>query len=150
MGYNGAAFPEGNPPEADPEINDNKENSMPMGWIIAGSVALLAISNIFMNLAWYLHLSKMADRPVLYAILFSWGIALFEYMLMVPANRWASAYLSISQLKIMQEMITLSVFLPLSIFVFGEKFSWDYVWSALCMMGAAFFAFRKMLFAGAS
>nr|WP_026297766.1 DMT family protein [Succinimonas amylolytica] len=121
-----------------------------MGWIIAGSVVLLVISNVFMNLAWYLHLSKMAERPIFYAILFSWGIAFLEYVLMVPANRWASAYLSVSQLKIMQEMITLSVFLPLSIFVFGEKFSWDYVWSALCMMGAAFFAFRRMLFSAAS
>ena len=123
---------------------------MPMGWIITGSEVLLIISNVFMNLAWYLHLSKMAERPIFYAILFSWGIAFLEYVLMVPANRWASAYLSVSQLKIMQEMITLSVFLPLSIFVFGEKFSWDYVWSALCMMGAAFFAFRRMLFSAAS
>ncbi len=117
-----------------------------MNWVIVGSVGLLIVSNIFMNFAWYLHLSKMADRPLIYAILFSWGIALFEYMLMVPANRFASSYLSVSQLKIMQEMITLSVFLPLSIFVFGEKFSWDYVLSALCMVGAAFFSFRKMIF----
>lgn len=116
-------------------------------WVVAGCITLLVISNIFMNYAWYGHLDKMASKPLILAILFSWGIAFFEYVLMIPANRFAHEYMTIGQMKILQEAITLSVFIPMSLLVFGEKWNWDYAWSALCLIGAVFFAFRSKLFA---
>ncbi|MBR1923892.1 MAG: DMT family protein [Ruminobacter sp.] len=118
-----------------------------MWYIVAGCVFLLVISNVFQNIAWYGHLSKLSDQPVYIAILVSWLIALIEYALMVPANRYAHDYFTVGQLKIMQEVITLTVFVPLSITLFGEKWNWDYLWAALCMVGAVFFAFRSKLFA---
>lgn len=119
---------------------------MPPALIILGCVILLIFSNIFMNFAWYSHLKELTDKPLLYAIVFSWLIAFFEYCLMVPANRFAHDYFTIGQLKIMQEAITLSVFIPISIYYFEEKWTWDYLWSALCMVGAIFFAFRSKIF----
>lgn len=115
--------------------------------IIATCAVLLVGSNIFMNFAWYGHLKTMAGKPVFYAILISWSLAFFEYCLMIPANRLASTYLTVGQMKIMQEAITLSVFIPISLLFFGEKWNWDYLWSAICIMGAIFFAFRSKIFA---
>ncbi len=115
--------------------------------VVLGSVCLLILSNIFMNIAWYGHLSKLAEKPVYVAILVSWMIALFEYALMIPANRYAHEYLTVGQLKIIQEVITLTVFVPLSILLFGEKWNWDYLWAAICMVGAVFFVFRSKIFA---
>jgi uncharacterized protein (DUF486 family) len=119
---------------------------MPAHLVIIGCVILLILSNIFLNFAWYAHLKEMVNKPLIYAIFFSWGIAFIEYCLMVPANRYAHQYFSVGQLKIMQEAITLSVFIPISIFYLDEKWSWDYAWSALCMTGAIFFAFRSKIF----
>ncbi|MGN1394260.1 MAG: DMT family protein [Succinivibrionaceae bacterium] len=115
-------------------------------WIIAVSITLLVLSNVIMNYAWYGHLDLLKDKPAVIAIIFSWGIAFFEYSLMIPANRFAHEYLTIGQLKIIQEAITLSVFIPMSLLCFGEKWNWDYAWSALCLMGAVFFAFRSKIF----
>lgn len=116
-----------------------------MWWALAGFVILLICSNIFQNLAWYMHLNihKIAEGPVIYAILFSWCIAFVEYMFMVPANRLAAPYLNVSQMKILQEMITLTVFIPISILFFHGKWSWDFIFAALCMVGAVFFTFRS-------
>lgn len=115
--------------------------------IIIISIVLLIGSNIFMNFAWYGHLKTMSSKPIIYAILVSWGIAFFEYCLMIPANRLAHTYLTVGQMKILQEAITLSVFIPISLLFFGEKWNWDYLWSALCILGAIFFAFRSKIFA---
>ncbi len=114
--------------------------------VIALCIILLIFSNVFMNLAWYGHLQKMSNQPIFYAILVSWLIAFFEYCLMIPANRMAHDYFTIGQLKIMQEAITLSVFIPISIYFFKEKWTWDYLWASLCMIGAIFFCFRSKLF----
>lgn len=104
---------------------------------------LLVCSNVFMTFAWYSHLKYMQHRPLPYAVLFSWGIAFFEYLLMVPANRIGHTTLSLGQLKIMQEVITLSVFVPFVVFYMKEPFKLDYVWAALCMTGAVYFMFRS-------
>lgn len=103
---------------------------------------LLVCSNIFMTFAWYAHLKNLQHRPLIYAVLFSWGIAFFEYLLMVPANRIGHSTLTVGQLKIMQEVITLSVFVPFVVFYMKEPFKLDYVWAALCMVGAVYFMFR--------
>jgi hypothetical protein len=103
---------------------------------------LLIASNMFMTFAWYGHLRNMADKPWAVAALVSWGIALFEYLLQVPANRIGSQSMTVGQLKIMQEVITLSVFVPFSVFYLGQPFKLDYVWAGLCMVGAAYFMFR--------
>jgi uncharacterized protein (DUF486 family) len=107
---------------------------------------LLCCSNIFMTFAWYGHLRNLSHKPWIIAALVSWGIALFEYMLQVPANRVGYQVMSIGQLKILQEAITLSVFIPFSIFYMKEKISMDYFWAGLCIMGAVFFLFRSRLF----
>jgi uncharacterized protein len=114
-----------------------------MNWTIAKSIALLCASNVFMTFAWYAHLREMRARPWLLAALASWGIALFEYLLQVPANRIGSEVLSLPQLKIMQEVITLAVFVPFVVFYMKQPLKWDYLWAALCMCGAVFFIFRK-------
>ena len=108
----------------------------------ATSVLLLGCSNIFMTFAWYAHLKNLADRPWIIAALVSWGIALFEYLLQVPANRIGYQVMSLGQLKILQEIITLSVFVPFALFYMREKLTLDYLWAALCLGGAAFFIFR--------
>lgn len=100
-------------------------------------------SNIFMTFAWYAHLKDMNSKPWYLAALFSWGIALFEYMLQVPANRAGHQVFSISQLKLIQEVISLSVFVPIAIFYLKERPSWNYLWAGLCLLGAVYFVFRS-------
>jgi len=107
------------------------------------TIALLVVSNVFMTFAWYSHLKHLGHRPLIHAVLFSWGIAFFEYLLMVPANRIGHSTMSISQLKILQEVITLSVFVPFVVLYMKEPFKLDYVWAALCMVGAVYFMFRS-------
>ncbi len=103
---------------------------------------LLTCSNIFMTFAWYGHLKSLNHRPWIIAALVSWGIAFFEYLLQVPANRIGSTVLSLEQLKISQEVITLAVFVPFAIFYMKRAISWNYLWAALCMVGAVYFVFR--------
>ena len=109
------------------------------------TVLLLVASNVFMTFAWYGHLRNLATAPWYWAAFVSWGIALFEYLLQVPANRigFRQAGLTLAQLKIMQEVITLSVFVPFALFYMGESLKWDYLWAALCMVGAVYFIFRS-------
>jgi uncharacterized protein (DUF486 family) len=109
------------------------------------AMLLLVASNVFMTFAWYGHLRSLAASPWYTAAFISWGIALFEYLLQVPANRigFQQANLSVGQLKIMQEAITLSVFVPFAMFYLKEPFKLDYLWAALCMMGAVYFIFRS-------
>ncbi|MCP5142103.1 MAG: DMT family protein [Chromatiales bacterium] len=109
------------------------------------SPLLLLLSNVFMTFAWYAHLKELNDRPWWIAALVSWGIALFEYLLQVPANRIGFTVFSIGQLKIMQELIALAVFVPFAIFYLREPLKLDYLWAALCLLGAAFFMFRDKL-----
>ena len=104
---------------------------------------LLVASNVFMTFAWYAHLRDLRQKPWLVAALVSWGIALFEYLLQVPANRIGYTVLSLPQLKILQEAITLAVFVPSAVLYMGQPVKLDYLWSALCVMGAVYFAFRK-------
>lgn len=106
------------------------------------SALLLACSNVFMTFAWYAHLRNMADRKWFIAAFLSWGIALFEYLLQVPANRIGYTQLSLPQLKIMQEVIALSVFVPFSIFYMNQPLKLDYLWAGLCILGAVYFMFR--------
>jgi uncharacterized protein len=104
---------------------------------------LLAASNIFMTFAWYAHLKNLSDRPWYIAALASWGIALFEYLLQVPANRIGHTQLSLAQLKIMQEVITLSVFAPFAVLYMREPLKLDFLWAGLCLLGAVYFMFRS-------
>jgi uncharacterized protein (DUF486 family) len=106
------------------------------------SIALLICSNVFMTFAWYAHLKQLADKPWIIAALISWGIAMFEYLLQVPANRIGHTVMNVGQLKIMQEIITLLVFVPFSLFYLREKLTLDYLWAGLCILGAVFFLFR--------
>lgn len=109
------------------------------------SASLLCLSNVFMTFAWYGHLKNLSSKPWIVAALLSWGIALFEYMLQVPANRIGFQVMNLGQLKIMQEVITLAVFVPFAIFFMDEEPRLDYVWAGLCMLGAVFFIFRQQL-----
>ena len=104
---------------------------------------LLVGSNIFMTFAWYAHLKNLATRPWYIAVLLSWGIAFFEYVLQVPANRIGYTELSLAQLKIMQEVITLSVFVPFAVFYMQRPPRLDYLWAGLCLAGAVYFVFRE-------
>ena len=104
---------------------------------------LLTASNVFMTFAWYAHLKNLSAKPWYVAALASWGIALFEYLLQVPANRIGHQTLSLSQLKILQEVITLSVFVPFSILYMQQPIKRDFVYAALCLLGAVYFMFRK-------
>ena len=106
------------------------------------TVLLLGLSNVFMTFAWYAHLKNLSDKPWYVAALLSWGIALFEYLLQVPANRIGYTSLSLGQLKILQEVITLSVFLPFAIFYMHQPPKLDFLWAGLCLMGAVYFMFR--------
>jgi len=106
------------------------------------TVGLLTASNVFMTFAWYAHLRNMADRPWFVAALLSWGIALFEYLLQVPANRIGSGSLSLPQLKILQEVIALGVFVPFTMFYMRQPVNWNFLWAGLCLVGAAYFMFR--------
>ena len=103
---------------------------------------LLILSNVFMTFAWYAHLKNLSGKPWFVAAIASWGIALFEYMLQVPANRIGYTQLQLSQLKILQEVITLLVFVPFSIFYMQQPFKLDYLWAGLCIIGAVYFIFR--------
>jgi uncharacterized protein (DUF486 family) len=103
---------------------------------------LLVGSNIFMTFAWYGHLKNLRDKPLIIAIVVSWGIAFFEYVLQVPANRIGSATLTLAQLKVMQEVITLVVFVPFAVFYMGQPIKTDFIWAGLCLVGAVYFVFR--------
>ncbi len=107
------------------------------------TVLLLSLSNVFMTFAWYAHLKALSHKPWIVAALISWGIALFEYLLQVPANRIGHSVLSVAQLKILQEAITLTVFVPFSLFYLKEPLKLDYLWAALCVLGAVYFIFRS-------
>ena len=107
------------------------------------TILLLIASNVFMTFAWYGHLKNLADRPWFIAALVSWGIALFEYLLQVPANRIGALQFSVGQLKVIQEVVTLSVFVPFSVLYMGQALKLDYLWAALCLVGAAYFMFRS-------
>jgi uncharacterized protein (DUF486 family) len=107
------------------------------------TVGLLIASNVFMTVAWYGHLRNLSARPWYVAALLSWGIALFEYLLQVPANRIGYGHFSLAQLKIIQEVITLAVFMPFTVLVMNEPLRLDYLWAALCLMGAVYFIFRS-------
>lgn len=109
---------------------------------VVSAICLLVCSNVFMTFAWYAHLKELNTRLWVIAAIFSWGIALFEYLLQVPANRIGYTVLSVGQLKVMQEVITLSVFVPFSVFYLKEPLKLDYLWAGLCLVGAVFFMFR--------
>ena len=108
------------------------------------TVVLLVASNVFMTMAWYGHLKNLATAPWYVAALISWGIALAEYLLQVPANRigFQQAGFSVAQLKVLQEVITLSVFVPFAVFYLGQPLRLDFLWAGLCLVGAVYFAFR--------
>jgi hypothetical protein len=108
------------------------------------TIILLICSNTFMTFAWYAHLKNLASKPILIVIVLSWLIAFFEYMFQVPANRigFEQAHLTLGQLKIMQEVITLSVFVPFAVFYMGQKLTLNFLWAGLCMLAAVFFMFR--------
>jgi uncharacterized protein (DUF486 family) len=107
------------------------------------SILLLVLSNVFMTFAWYAHLKNMSGSHWYVAALVSWGIALFEYLLQVPANRIGYTVMSLSQLKILQEAITLTVFVPFVVFYMRQPLKLDYLWAGLCIMAAVYFVFRK-------
>lgn len=109
------------------------------------SICLLICSNVFMTFAWYAHLKELGHKPWFIAALVSWGIALFEYLLQVPANRIGYTALNVGQLKIIQEVITLTIFVPFSVYYLREPFKWDYLWAGCCLLGAVFFMFRGKL-----
>ncbi len=109
----------------------------------AQTAGLLVLSNIFMTFAWYAHLKELNDKPWWIAALVSWGVALFEYLLQVPANRVGHTELSLPQLKIMQEAITLTVFVPFAWLYMKQPLRLDYLWAALCILGAVYFIFRS-------
>jgi uncharacterized protein (DUF486 family) len=106
------------------------------------TVLLLTVSNVFMTFAWYAHLRELSARPWIVAALASWGIALFEYLVQVPANRIGYGVLSLGQLKMLQEVITLTVFVPFAVLYMREPLRLDYVWAGLCVLGAVYFIFR--------
>jgi uncharacterized protein (DUF486 family) len=110
---------------------------------ILQSVLLLCLSNVFMTFAWYAHLKNLSAKPWYIAALLSWGIALFEYLLQVPANRVGYQVMTLPQLKILQEVITLSVFVPFALWYMDQPIKLDYLWAALCIMGAVYFVFRS-------
>jgi len=107
------------------------------------TVLLLTASNVFMTFAWYGHLKTLQSRAWYVAAIVSWGIALFEYLLQVPANRIGYPALSLSQLRILQEVITLTVFVPFAMLYMKQPFKWDFVWAGLCLLGAVYFIFRS-------
>ncbi|HOY85920.1 MAG: DMT family protein [Methylotenera sp.] len=109
---------------------------------ILKTVLLLTVSNVFMTFAWYAHLKNLNNKPWLIAALVSWGVALMEYLFQVPANRIGFTVMSLAQLKILQEVITLSVFVPFAIFYMNEPLKLDFLWAGLCLMGAVYFMFR--------
>ena len=111
--------------------------------VIVQTVGLLTLSNVFMTIAWYGHLKNLSSKAWWIAALVSWSIALFEYLLQVPANRIGYTQYSLAQLKILQEALTLIVFVPFAMFYMGQPFKLDYVWAGLCLVGAVYFIFRN-------
>lgn len=111
--------------------------------VIARTAALLIASNVFMTFAWYAHLKDLRSKPLLIAIAVSWGIALFEYVLQVPANRIGYGSMSLMQLKVLQEVITIAVFVPFAIVYMRQPIKQDFLWAGLCLIGAVYFAFRS-------
>lgn len=111
--------------------------------VVAKTVILLVCSNIFMTFAWYAHLRHLSQRPWIVAAVVSWGIALFEYLFQVPANRIGHTQLELGQLKIMQEVITLGVFVPFAVFYMKEPVRLNFLWAGLCLCGAVYFMFRR-------
>ncbi len=106
------------------------------------TILLLAVSNVFMTFAWYGHLRHVKTWPLMLAIAVSWGIAFFEYLAQVPANRLGSTVMSLAHLKILQEVITLAVFVPFAMFYMQQPFRLDFIWAGLCLVGAVYFVFR--------
>jgi hypothetical protein len=111
--------------------------------VVFRTAALLVLSNVFMTFAWYAHLRNLSERPWWVAAFASWGIALFEYLLQVPANRIGYTTMSLAQLKVLQEAITLTVFVPFAVAYMKQPIKLDYVWAALCLLGAVYFVFRS-------
>jgi uncharacterized protein (DUF486 family) len=109
---------------------------------LAQSILLLVCSNVFMTFAWYAHLRNLRAAPLLVAVGVSWGLALFEYLLQVPANRIGFGVLQLSQLKILQEVITLTIFVPFAVFYMRQPVSLNFLWAGVCLMGAVYFTFR--------
>lgn len=114
-----------------------------MSSVVTKTVLLLIASNVFMTFAWYAHLKDLNTRPWFFAALASWGVALFEYLLQVPANRIGYTVLDLPKLKIIQEVITLSVFVPFSVWYMKQPIKLDFLWAGLCLCGAVFFIFRR-------
>ena len=110
--------------------------------VLLQTIVLLTLSNVFMTFAWYAHLKELNNKPWIVAALVSWGIALFEYLLQVPANRIGYTQFSVGQLKILQEVITLAVFIPFAVFYLRQPIKLDYLWAGLCICGAVYFVFR--------
>jgi len=110
--------------------------------VIAQTIVLLTLSNLFMTFAWYAHLKELNNKPWIIAALASWGIALFEYLFQVPANRIGYTEYDVGQLKILQEVITLAVFVPFSLLYLRQPLKLDYLWAGLCLVGAVYFVFR--------
>jgi uncharacterized protein (DUF486 family) len=121
---------------------DSRTSTPPDMPVVAKTAALLVLSNLFMTFAWYAHLKNLSTRPWYVAALASWGIALFEYLLQVPANRIGYTALSLGQLKILQEAITIGVFVPFAVLYMKQPIKLDFLWAALCLMGAVYFIFR--------
>ena len=113
-----------------------------MSRVFLQTFVLLSVANVFMTFAWYAHLRNLSDRPWYIAAIVSWGIALFEYLLQVPANRIGFETQSLAQLKIIQEVITLGVFVPFAIFYMRQPVSWNFMWAGCCLLGAVYFMFR--------
>lgn len=106
------------------------------------TILLLTISNVFMSFAWYAHLKNLSQKPWIIAALISWGVALFEYLFQVPANRLGFTVMSLGQLKVLQEVITLAVFVPFAVFYMQQPIKLDFLWAGFCLMGAVYFMFR--------
>ena len=111
--------------------------------VVVQTAVLLVLSNVFMTFAWYAHLRDLRARPLIVAVLASWGIAFFEYFLQVPANRIGFTALELGQLKVMQEVITLAVFVPFAVFYMKQPLRLDFLWAGLCLLGAVYFTFRR-------
>lgn len=116
--------------------------NLPFAQTFAATALMLTGSNVFMTFAWYGHLKNLSSKPWIIAALASWGIALFEYLLQVPANRIGFTQMNLAQLKILQEVITLLVFVPFAIFYMDQPLKWNYLWAGLCLMGAVYFIFK--------
>ena len=112
--------------------------------VVLKTILLLTMPNVFMTFAWYAHLKNLSDKPWYIAAFLSWGIALFEYLLQVPGNRIGYTALTLAQLKILQEVITLTVFLPFAVFYMHQPMKLDFLWAGLCLMGAVYFMFRTV------